>query len=218
MGSIPTSRDELWAAVHAERAALADDLAGIDEQRWSTQSLCAGWTVEDVVAHLAAAASVGRVRWIMSVVGARGDVALHNERRLTEQRGSSPQETLQRFRRVITSTTAASGHTAAWLGEVTVHAQDIRRPLGLERAPVVEASTAVATFFASRDFAVPSRTTAAGLRLDATDGPFVTGDGPLVRGETIALVMAMAGRSAFCDDLDGPGVELLHRRLEAATT
>lgn len=36
----PMSRDRLWAAIHAERAALADGLAGLDAAQWSTQSLC----------------------------------------------------------------------------------------------------------------------------------------------------------------------------------
>jgi uncharacterized protein (TIGR03083 family) len=124
--------------------------------------------------------------------------------------------TLERFRSLITSTTAASGHTAAWLGEVVVHAQDIRRPLGLPGAPPVPVVTAVARFFAARDFAVESRTAARGLRLHAVDGPFTTGDGPLVRGTTLALTMAMAGRDAFCDDLEGPGVPVLRARCRRA--
>ncbi|WP_175586034.1 maleylpyruvate isomerase family mycothiol-dependent enzyme, partial [Nocardia cyriacigeorgica] len=95
---------------HTERAALADDLAGLDEARWARQSLCGEWTVEEVVAHLTAAASIGRVRWLLSVLGARFDFDLHNARRLAEHRGTTPAETLERFRAVVTSTTAASGH------------------------------------------------------------------------------------------------------------
>lgn len=64
-------------------------------------SLCGRWTIEQVVAHLTAAASVGPLRWCASVLGARFDFELHNDRRLAEQRGPTPDETLQRFRRVI---------------------------------------------------------------------------------------------------------------------
>lgn len=87
--------------------------------------------------------------------------------------------TLERFRRVITSRTSAPGPTAAWLGEVVVHAQDIRRPLGLSYIPAVETVTEIARFYARRDFSVASRSTIKGLRVEATDGPFSTGDGPL---------------------------------------
>ncbi|WP_218566573.1 maleylpyruvate isomerase family mycothiol-dependent enzyme [Vallicoccus soli] len=213
MPQATTVRGALWAAAHAERAALADDLEGLDAAQWATPSLCGRWTVEEVVAHLTAAASVGRLRWLRSMAGARFDADLHNDRRLAEHRGATPAQTLERFRRVTTRTTGPSGHTAAWLGEVVVHAQDVRRPLGLPRTPPVGAVTPVAAFFAGRDFTVPGRSTAQGLRLEATDGPFAAGAGPLVRGTTLALVMAMAGRRAYLDDLEGPGVATLRTRL-----
>ena len=203
---------------HAERDALADDLARLDDAQWATPSLCGRWCIEEVVAHLTAAANVGPLRWIGSVLGARFDFDLHNARRLAEHRGATPTETLTRFHAAVPSTRSAPGPTVAWLGEVVVHAGDIRRPLGLERAPSVDALTAVARFYARRDFAVASKTTAAGLRLEATDGPFTTGDGPLVRGTTNALVMAMAGRSAHCTDLDGPGVPTLRGRCSPSST
>ncbi|MET9215742.1 maleylpyruvate isomerase family mycothiol-dependent enzyme [Nocardia sp. NPDC003239] len=202
---------------HTERAALADDLALLDDDQWARPSLCGDWTVEQVVAHLTAAASIGRLRWLASVLGARFDFDLHNARRLAEHRGATPAETLARFRAVVTSTTAASGHTAAWLGEVVVHGQDIRRPLGLSTTPSTAAATAVADFYASRDFTVPSKTTIAGLRLEATDGPFATGTGPLVSGPTIALVMVMAGRAAGADALAGPGLPTVLDRLADRT-
>jgi uncharacterized protein (TIGR03083 family) len=209
-------RDALWSAVHAERAALADDLAGLDDAQWAQPSLCGRWVIEEVVAHLTAAASIGPLRWFASALGARFDFDLHNARRLAEHRGATPADTLERFRGVIPSTTSPLGPTAAWLGEVVVHAQDIRRPLGLLRTPPVDVVTPVAEFFARRDFAVRSRSAVNGLRLEATDGSFATGAGPLVSGTTLALTMAMAGRGAYCDNLAGPGVPELRARAAAS--
>lgn len=211
------AREDMWAMVHAERAALADDLAGLTEQQWDRPTLCGEWTVSDVVAHLTAAATTGRFRWLRSVLGARFDFEEHNERQLAAHRGATAAETLERFRAVITSTVAPSGHTAAWLGEVVVHAQDIRRPLGLPGTPSVEAATTVARFYAGRNFTVSSRSRIEGLRLEATDGPFTTGTGPLVAGSTIALTMAMAGRITYGDDLSGPGAPILRDRLSTPT-
>ncbi|HXD81107.1 MAG TPA: maleylpyruvate isomerase family mycothiol-dependent enzyme [Candidatus Acidoferrum sp.] len=205
----------IWPLVHAERAALAEDLAALDDAQWAHPSLCERWMIEDVVAHLTAAASIGPLRWFASVLGARFDFDLHNDRRLAEYRGATPAETLERFRRIVTSTTSAPGPTAAWLGEVVVHAQDIRRPLGLVRAPSVGAVTEVARFYVRRNFAVPSRSAIEGLRVEATDGPFASGRGPLVSGTTLALTMAMAGRRAYCDDLSGPGVSILRVRCSS---
>jgi uncharacterized protein (TIGR03083 family) len=147
------------------------------------------------------------------MLGARFDPAVHNARRLAEHRGATPAETLERFRAVVTTTVAPSGHTAAWLGEVVVHGEDVRRPLGIASAPPTATTTPVAAFFASRDFTVAGKTMSRGLRLEATDGPFAAGEGPLVTGPTLALVMAMAGRVPHLDELDGPGVATLRERL-----
>src|SRR6478609_9799923 len=103
------------------------------------------------------------------------------------------------------STTAPSSHVPAYLGEVVVHAQDIRRPLGLVRTPSVDALTPVAGFFARRDFTVASRTHVADLHLQADDGPFSAGSGSLVTGSTLALVMSMAGRVPYVDELNEIG-------------
>ena len=207
------TRDQLWTAIHTERAALLTDLEGLTDAQWRTPSLCAEWTVEEVVAHLTAAAVTRPLRWIASIVAARFDPAVHNRRRLAEQLGATPAETCARFRAAAGRSTGASGHTAAWLGEVVVHAEDVRRPLGLTHVPPVDVATEVARFFASRDFAVNSSTLVRGLRLEATDGPFASGAGDLVRGSTFALVLALAGRPAVLGELSGPGVAVLRERI-----
>lgn len=205
--------DDLWALAHAERTALAEDLSGLDAEQWGHGTLCREWDVEEVVAHLAAAASLNQWRWARSMLGARLRVDVHNRRRMVEHLGGTPAETLDRFHAIIGSTVAPSGHTPAYLGEVIVHAQDIRQPLGLSRTPPVDALTPVADFFARRNFTVASRTTVSGLQLRADDGPFATGSGPLVTGSTLALVMSMAGRAPYVDQLEGPGVPTLRARV-----
>lgn len=207
-----SSTGEIWAMIHAERAALAEDLQFLSDTQWASQSLCSAWSVREVVAHLSAAASVGRFRWIRSVLGARFNFDLHNQRRMVEHLGSSNADTLAEFRRTIPSRTAPLGHPTAWLGEVIVHSADIRRPLGIPSDPRPKAVVAVARFYASRDFTVPSQRAIDGLRLEATDESFSVGEGLLVRGTPLALTMAMAGRGAFCDDLTGDGVATLRRR------
>jgi uncharacterized protein (TIGR03083 family) len=209
--------DSLWAMVHAERAALAEDLSGLSADQWGHTTLCGQWDVEEVLAHLTAAATLNQWRWIRSMLGARFRVEVHNQRRMVEHRGATPAETLDRFRAVIGRSTAPSRHTPAYLSEVVVHAQDIRQPLALPRTPAVDALTPVAEFFAIRNFTVPSRTTVAGLQLRANDGSFAAGAGALVAGSTLALVMSMAGRTPYLDQLDGPGVPTLRERVQSAS-
>lgn len=216
MTEVPLTTGELWARTHAERTALAEDLADLTPAQWDAQSLCAQWSVREVVAHLTAAASTPFLAWVRSMAGARFRSAVHNQRRLVEHLGASPAETLERFEAVLTSTVAPSGDTPAWLGEVIVHGEDIRRPLGIARTPEPHAVTAVAEFFSRKDFAVNSRSAVKGLRLESTDGAFASGAGPLVTGPTLALVLAMAGRASAYGELSGPGVPELTRRAHPA--
>ena len=204
---------EVWAMTHLARQELADDLSTIDEDAWRRPSLCQGWDVEHVVAHLTAAASVGPAAWARSIVLAGFRPSVHNERRLREHLGSTPSETLSQYREVISWTVAPSKDLPAYLGEVLVHSEDIRHPLGLPSSHDVAAATVVAEFYATRNFTVRSKAVASGLSLRAQDGPFQAGQGPEVAGPTLALVMTMAGRPSHLDQLSGPGVPQLIERL-----
>ena len=46
-----------WRVVDERRVAVADILDGLEPEEWSTPSLCDGWTVRDVGAHLSIAAT-----------------------------------------------------------------------------------------------------------------------------------------------------------------
>ena len=212
MTTSPLSAASVWALAAAERRSLADDLATLNSTEWNCRSLCGEWTVRETVAHLTAAASTGPWRWVRSVLGARFDFDLHNRRRLDERLGPDEAATLAQFRAVLDSTTSTWGEAGMWLGEVVVHAQDIRRPLGLGKVPSPAAAAEVARCYAGRDFTVNGATVRRGLRLEADDGSFAVGEGPLVTGSTMALVMVMAGRTAYLEDLRGPGVRELATR------
>ncbi|PZG07078.1 hypothetical protein C1I95_31600 [Micromonospora craterilacus] len=200
---------DLWALIHTERAALAADLTNLAPDRWTTPSLCTELTVREVLAHLTAAASLSPVRWMLGVIRCRFDFDRQVAMRLAEQMGRDPDETLDRFRRVITSTTKPPLPVLAMLGEQIVHGEDIRRPLGIRHPYPIEAVTLVAEHYAGSDLTVLAKGRIAGLRLLANDGPFTTGSGPLVSGSTLALTMAMTGRTAYREELTGDGVALL---------
>ncbi|MFF9489999.1 maleylpyruvate isomerase family mycothiol-dependent enzyme [Streptomyces sp. NPDC014676] len=206
----------VWSLIHAERAALAADLAGLTDERWATPSLCDGLTVREVLAHLTAGASLGTVRWLAGVIRCRFDFDKQVAVRLAEQLGATPGETLERFRRVVPSTTKPPLPAIAMLGETIVHGEDIRRPLGIRRGRPVDVVTRTAEYYRGTDLVVVAKGRIGGLRLVADDGPFTTGSGPLVSGPTLALIMAMTGRAAYCDDLEGDGVELLRSRCGTA--
>jgi uncharacterized protein (TIGR03083 family) len=208
----PVSRTSIWPLVHAERAALAADLAHLEDAQWAIPSLCAGLSVREVLAHLTAAGSLNGFRWLAGVIRCRFDFDRQVAMRLAEQLGSSPAETLARFERIVDSTTSPPLPVLALLGEVVVHGEDIRRPLGIAHDHPAEVITRVARYYAGSDQVVLAQRRVRGLRLQATDSPFTTGSGPLVTGRTAALVMAMTGRQVYCDELTGDGVAILRDR------
>jgi uncharacterized protein (TIGR03083 family) len=201
-----------WSLIHSERAALATELAGLTEERWAARSLCDLFTVREVLAHLTAGASLNPVRWMAGVIRCRFDFDRQVAMRLAEHMGATPAETLARFRSVITRTTKPPLPIVAMLGETIVHGEDIRRPLGIEHDYPVTTLTTVAGYYQGSDLPVRARTRVHGLQLTATDGPFNAGVGPRVSGTTLALVMAMAGRAPYCDELGGDGVAILRQR------
>ena len=65
-------RAHLQAAVEAERRALADVLDTLTPEEWRSPSLCAGWTVQDVVAHMTLTSRLSRFQAVKAVLAARG--------------------------------------------------------------------------------------------------------------------------------------------------
>jgi uncharacterized protein (TIGR03083 family) len=206
------STADLWSRIHTERAALAADLRGLQEPEWTTPSLCEGWTVRDALAHLTVSGVLTGPRWLAGVIRCRFDFDRQVAMRLAEQLGDSGADTLRRFVATVDSTTAPPLPKLALLGEVVVHGTDVRRPLGLVRDHPIDTLTRLAQYYAGSDQVVVARRRVAGLQLQASDGPFTAGRGPVVTGPTLSLIMAMTGRVAAVDDLAGPGVPVLRHR------
>ena len=196
--------------VHAERAALIGDLETLDEARWEEQSLCAGWTVHDVVAHLVDTARTTRLGFVVGLARAGFDFHRQNARGVERHRGASPRETLDRLRQVASRRSTPPAPLDSRLVEEVVHGEDIRRPLGLVRAYPEEAVV--------RSLRLQARTPASfggakelvgRVRLTAADADVSIGDGPEVRGSALALLLAVSGRRVAPAELDGPGVPAL---------
>ena len=209
---VKITKAEVWSLIHAERAATDADLTELTDEQWATPSLCTGLSVREVLAHLTAGASLNPVQWMAGVIRCRFDFDKQVAMRLAEHLGSSPAQTLAGFERVITSTTSPPLPKSALLGEIVVHSEDIRRPLGFRHDYPIDVLTHVARYYAGTDQVVLARGRIRGLRLIATDGPFDTGAGAPVTGRTVALVMAMTGRGVYCDELTGDGVPILRAR------
>jgi uncharacterized protein (TIGR03083 family) len=189
------SKTEVWSFVHAERARLADDLATLAWHDWSTPSLCPGWDVHDVVAHLVDAATTSRLSFARRMLSARFDFDADNAAGIGRERRTDPQETLAAFRSVARLTRTPPAPRATRLVEAIVHGEDIRRPLGITAGYDVTAASAALAYQLRTAVAMGGgRERAAGLRLVATDSPFEAGRGDTVRAATVDLLLAVSGR------------------------
>lgn len=204
--------DELWTVVAAERGALADDLAGLSDSQWETPSLCSGWTVHDVVAHNCATASLSPVKFFVRFAGKGFNFTKFIEGEIARQKGATPAETLARFRSLQGSTSAPPGPRISWLGETIVHAEDIRRPLGIAHTYSADAVRAVLDFYKGSNTLIGTKSRIDGLRLAATDQEWSHGSGRLVEGPMLDLLLAATGRASGCDGLAGDGVATLRER------
>ena len=112
----------------------------------------------------------------------------------------------------MTSVKHPPGPADTWLGETIVHAEDIRRPLGIEHHYPADAVVRIADFFKGWNLLIGSKRRIAGLTLRATDAEWSHGTGPEGSGPILSLVMAMTGRKRPLDDLAGDGVATLRSR------
>jgi len=203
---------DIWPVIHAERKSLAGDLRPLTDEQWDTASLCDGWTVRDVLAHMTSAANLTPPVFFATLIGSGFNFEKLQAKGIAARRGASPAETLAGFEKVETSVKHPPGPTDTWLGEAIVHSQDIRRPLGIEHQYPTEAVVRVADFYKGSNVLIGSKNRIADLTLRATDTDWSYGAGPEVSGPILSLVMAMTGRKAAIDDLTGDGVATLRSR------
>lgn len=196
-----------------ERADLAEFLGTLSPDQWNGKTLCDGWRVRDVVAHLISydaltgAELFGRLakaQFLLNRANAAG-VSLAAER--------SPEELLADLNAHLDprGVTAGFGGRIALL-DCLIHHQDIRRGLGAPRQVPAE-RLAPALAFARIAPPIGAIWRARGLRLVATDLNWSAGRGPVVAGPGEPLLLAIAGRRGVVTELSGPGQPILAARL-----
>jgi uncharacterized protein (TIGR03083 family) len=204
-----------WAMIHAERKALAATLEELTTEQWDSPSLCAGWSVGFLAAHVLAGAeqTPGRFLGGMVTTGFRFNALMEREARRRAQ--LSRQQIVDRLRQRTTTTNHPPAPVMAMLGEVVVHGEDIRRPAGLPGTVADDAANACLQMYTMASFPVGGKKRIGGLRLVATDTGWSYGAGPEVSGPALSLLLAMTGRPAGLDDLSGDGAAELGQRVTA---
>jgi uncharacterized protein (TIGR03083 family) len=192
---------------HTEQSEFVDLVRGFTAQSWSRPSLCAGWTVRDVVVH--AAAHIHGEQKNATVIA---QYTAGADEDLIAWLAAPPNESTARSLRARRFTAQIQR------GELMIHQQDVRRALDLPREIAADQLIEVLEFGLGRVAGILlalNRQRSTGLRLVATDSDWTWGRGQEVRGSLEAILMATAGRGAVLSDLQGPGVALLADRISA---
>jgi uncharacterized protein (TIGR03083 family) len=202
-----------WPLIRAERVALIGDLEPLTETQWTTPSLCAGWSVRDVLAHMTTTAKMTPGRFVGRLARSGFRFNAFNTKGVQDEQGATPADALARFKAQLDRTTSPPGPIDAMVAEIVIHAQDIRRPLGIAHTYQPDALTLVGDFVIKGNLLLGGKRRATGLTLTATDVDWARGAGPEVKGPLPSIILALTGRKAGLSDLTGDGLAMLTGRL-----
>lgn len=204
-------REESWRVIAQQRRELAGLLAELSDAEWETPSLCAGWRVRDVAAHVALAPQPPGI-WAMTAAAVRAGGRFHRlnhdlsvrcaQRPVTELVDDLRRHADSRRLPIVTNYRNI-------LFDTLVHAQDIALPLDRRLPMPPHAAAAAATRVWTMGWPFWARRRLRGVRLAATDVNWAVGTGPEVTGPIDALLLLLTGRSIARSRLTGDGLARL---------
>ena len=181
-----------WAARTYD--GLADLLATGPAATWDTPSLCTGWQVRHVVAHVTMPGRLTAEQFGAEMAAAGGSFARLSDAVATRDAALPAAELLAALRSpVLHGWQPPGGGAAGALSHAVIHSLDVTVALG--RPPVAPADAVIAvldqlTAVEGMFFGIDLT----GTRLEATDTGWSWGDGTAVRADSGSLVALLGGR------------------------
>ena len=196
-----------------EREEFASFLDGLTPEQWNSPTLCEMWTVRDVAIHTVSYDELSAAGLVARFLKGRLNTDRINAIGVADYADRAPEQ----ITAMIRAHAEPHGLTGGFGGKIAltdgmIHQQDIRRSIGILRTIDPE-RLRTALDFARFAPTIRGAWRARGVRLVASDLDWSHGTGPEVRGTGEALLMAMAGRRAALDDLDGPGKAKLAQHI-----
>ena len=206
--------EESWQVVVEQRLAIAELLAGLSEGDWEQPSLCSGWSVRDVAAHVTLIPiPPSPSSLLVDFAKARGNYARFNTVASQRRAARTPSQLVLDLRNTAESRTVprpASPANVMW--DILVHAQDIAIPLGIDFPTPPNAGAAAATriWELRWPFSFGAQRRLGSFTLRATDANWTLGTGPEIAGSISAILLLLTGRTkAATPLLTGEGVRSL---------
>ncbi|MGW7437314.1 maleylpyruvate isomerase family mycothiol-dependent enzyme [Streptomyces sp. NPDC054849] len=200
----PTPRRTIAAAVAAERRELADVLDALTPAQWDAPSLCAGWRVREVAAHMSLGFRTSLPGFAAELLRARGNLHRMTDRTARRDAAAFGTRELAELLRENDGhpwKPSAAGPTGALAHDV-VHGLDITTALGHPRqVPEDRLRLLLDAVRPSnlRFFGVDLT----GVQLRADDLDWSHGDGTPVHGKAQDLLLVLFGRRLPAGRLHG---------------
>ena len=195
---------ELQPVVAAEFVALADLLDTISDEQWDTASLCAGWRVREVIAHLTMPARYAEGEFMARLRACDFDFTrLSNQ--IARQDATLPVADLVANLRsdVLHHWTPPGGGYHGALNHVVIHGLDTIVPLGRPRRVPEQAIRVVLDDLTRGGVHAHFGTDINGRYLRTTDLDWFYGAGSLLRGTGEDIALALCGRTITAERLEG---------------
>ncbi|MEV0710526.1 maleylpyruvate isomerase family mycothiol-dependent enzyme [Nocardia aurea] len=208
------NREEHWQVIEQQRHAVADLLDGLEHADRDRASLCAGWRIRDVAAHIALAPQPpGPMGMLKEGLRAGGrfhrlnhDMAVrHAERPGADLVAELRAHAASRVVPLVTDYRNI-------LFDTIVHGQDIAIPVGHTLAVPLDAAVTAASRVWTMGWPFWAKRRWRGFRLTATDAEWSVGHGAEITGDITDLLLLITGRSVVLPRLAGPGAGELAAR------
>ena len=195
---------DLQPAVAAEFLALAGLLDGISGAQWDTPSLCEGWRVREVIAHMTMAARYSEDEFMAELRRCDFDFGRLSNELASRDAGLPAGELVASLRAdVMHHWTPPGGGYHGALNHVVIHGLDVTVPLGVPRRPPDETMRVVLDDLTEGGVHAHFGTGIDGRSLQATDLDWSYGSGPALRGAAADLALVMCGRTVPAGRLEG---------------
>lgn len=207
--------EQAWSVIATQRLRVADLLDSLTPQQWATPSLCAGWTVTDVAAHLAGVTQPASFPTMVSAaVRARGRLHPMIDL-LTREAGlkyGTDSAAMLRNDAAVTSLPKLTNWRNI-LFDTQIHSLDIARPLGMPMQIDLDAAAVGADRIWNVGLLFGARKRFDGISFRALDVPWSAGHGEEVAGPIADLLLVLSGRPAGLTSMTGDGVATARKRL-----
>ena len=195
---------DIRSAVAGERTELAEVLAGLGHDDWEKPTLCAGWRVRELVAHITMPYRMSTPRFLAGMIRSGGNFNRYADRQARQDAVElTPAQLVECLRQNINHPwkPPGGGYEGA-LSHDVIHGLDVTVALGIDRQVPSERLRIVFDAMRPRHakyFGVDLTD----VQLQASDLTWTYGTGTPLTGTAQDLLLVVSGRSLPPDHLSG---------------